>query len=119
MSNISEQIIEWHNDGHSISILLNKSNFVIDSVNCPGDKTSQCYSDVLDDCFVRWFLFRYGFDCNVGVVPAQAVMEIAWTRVAESLHDPEQWQVWIIPISDEIFAAWVMTQNGDDSGSTS
>lgn len=118
MTSSSEQIMEWHNDGHSISIMLNKSIFLIDKITCPNDEFGACHSDAVGGCFVQWFLNRYGFDCNVGVVPAQPHLEIAWTRIAESPHDPEQWQVWVIPTSDEIFAAWMATQNGGESSAS-
>jgi hypothetical protein len=112
-----EAIIEWHNDGHFINLILNKSNLLIDSVECPAtdSKESPCMHESIDGCAVRWFLSRYGFDCNVGVVPVQSRMEIAWALVAESLYDPELWQVWIIPTADEVFSAWVKSQNGDSS----
>lgn len=113
-----ETVIEWHNDGHSINIMLQKSVFVIDSVYCPNSgKDGDCFSDVLGGCFVEWFLNRYGFECNVGVVPAAPNLEIAWTRVMESPHDPEMWQVWVIPSTDEVFAAWMQAQNGSSSDS--
>jgi hypothetical protein len=114
-----ESIIEWHNDHHLIKVMLNKSNFAIDEVICPAtEKDAACLHESIDGCLVRWFLMRYGFDCNVGVVPAASELEIAWTLVTDSLYDPEMWQVWIIPTSDTVFAAWLDTQNGDSSSDT-
>jgi hypothetical protein len=116
-----ETVIQWHNDGHFINLILSKSNLLIDSVECPADDTkdSPCRHESIDGCAVRWFISRYGFDCNVGVVPVESRMQIAWTLVAESLYDPELWQVWIIPTADEVFSAWVEAQNGDSSSEVS
>lgn len=111
-----ESIIEWHNDHHIVKIILNRSNFVIDDVVCPAtEDIADCRHESIDGCLVKWFLMRYGFDCNVGVVPAASEMEIAWALVSESPYDPELWQVWVIPTSDEVFAAWLDSQNGDSS----
>jgi hypothetical protein len=111
-----ETIIEWNNDHHVIKIILSKSTFVIDDVVCPAeDEKAPCRHESIDGCMVKWFLMRYGFDCNVGVANATHEMEIAWTRVTDSPYDPELWQVWVIPTADEVFAAWLSTQNGDSS----
>ena len=104
-------LIQWHNDGHIIKTMLNKSLFLIDSIVCPNkEKTAECYSEALDGCIVSWFLNRYGFECNVGIAPAAAEMEIAWTLVSESNYDLELCQVWIIPTEDSVFSAWLATQ---------
>lgn len=111
-----ETVLEWNNDHHILKVILNKTVFVIDDVVCPNNESSgTCYNESISGCLVKWFVTRYGFDCNVGVANASHEIEIAWTLVSESLYDPELWQVWIIPTSDEVFSAWLSTQNGDSS----
>jgi hypothetical protein len=96
----------WHNDGHSITLELNRSNILVTEVICP--KTEECTHDVYG-CIVEWFVTRFGLECNVGVAPAQPKMEIAW-MLAGDTYDLEAAQVWIIPTSDDAFSAWLITQ---------
>lgn len=111
-----ETVIEWNNDHHVMKVVLNKSNFNIDSVVCPAvDDKAPCMHESIGGCIVQWFLLRYGFDCNVGVTNAAHEIEIAWTLVSDSPYDPEMWQVWVIPTADDVFAAWLSSQNGDSS----
>jgi len=44
----------------------------------------------------------------VGIAPPSAVMQIAWS-ISGDVSDTDLCQVWIIPIDDEAFAAWLMT----------
>jgi len=102
----------WHNDGHKMSLVLDKAEIVIRSVSCPHgqDEDASCSGIVKGQCVVEYFLNRYGFDCNVGVAPVSPEMEIAWTLVGEPRYDVELCQVWVIPVADEFFAAWLVSQ---------
>jgi len=92
----------WHDDGHQMHLELVKTEVVISSVSCPGGECS--HPDT--DCIVRWFLERYGLECNVGTCPADPDIRIAWTYIG-SKKDIESGQVWVIPSSDSLFSAWV------------
>jgi len=102
----------WHADGHRIYLQLNRNELVILSVHCPG--TGECAVGRFD-CIVDWFMKTYGLDCNVGVSEIQSDMEIAWSAQGD-LDDPDLSQVWIIPLADEAFAAWLTQQQvGEES----
>ena len=94
----------WHKDGHIMHLQLNKENLLIFDVTCPG---GECKNKV--GCIVEWFLRRFGLDCNVGVAAPEENMEIAWCMVGDS-ENLDLCQVWVIPIGDEAFAAWLITQ---------
>lgn len=94
----------WHKDGHKMHLQLNKENLVITHVTCPG---GECQHK--GQCIVEWFLRRFGLDCNVGVAPPEENMEIAWCLVGET-ENLDLSQIWVIPISDEAFSAWLITQ---------
>lgn len=102
----------WYNDGHKIQLTLDKASVLISSIICPHDNEPEaaCQGIVKDSCVVSYFLSRYGFDCNVGIAPVQNEMEIAWTIVGQPEYDYELCQVWVIPTSDEFFAAWIVSQ---------
>ncbi len=96
----------WHNDGHSISLELNRSNLIVTEVKCPDVEECKHQSH---GCMVRWFIDRYGLECNVGVTPAAAEITIALMFTGD-MYDLESAQVWIIPTTDDAFAAWLITQ---------
>lgn len=95
----------WHKDGHIMHLQLNKENLLITHVTCPGKE--ECQHSV--GCLVEWFLKRFGFDCNVGVCAPEENMEIAWCLVGDT-QNLDLCQIWVIPVSDEAFAAWLVTQ---------
>ncbi len=98
----------WHNDGHVMVLELNRAEVRVVEVVCPdGD---ECRHDV-HGCVVRYFLLRFGLDCNVGVAAPAGEMPVAWTFVGD-VHDLDAAQVWVIPTADEAFAAWLVTQQG-------
>jgi len=100
----------WHNDSHSISLMLDKNAVIISGVECPFETNPEAECQIDGNCVVRWFLDRYGFECNVGVVPAAAKMKIAWTLVGNTNLGMEGCQVWTIPVEDEFFSAWLASQ---------
>lgn len=107
MTEIIDEMV-WHNDGHSITIQLQKHELVILEINCPAeDDMADCQHD-RHGCLVEFFLRRFGFDCNVGIAFPKETMGIAWTLVGDR-HDIDACQVWVIPVDDEAFAAWLVT----------
>lgn len=108
MSELSDTTV-WHSDGHSIYMVLNRNELEIQVVSCPGGDNRSCHVGNFD-CIVDWFIGRYGLDCNVGVCEVNSTMEIAWS-VQGDTSDPDLCQVWIIPVADEAFSAWLSTQN--------
>lgn len=107
-----EQVMKWHQDGHSFSVLVDKASVQISDFHCPNrnDPESSCF--VNDECIVERFIIEYGFDCNVGVASIDGPMEISWTLVGDT-KDYATCQVWIIPVKDEFFAAWSDSQRNE------
>lgn len=104
-----EDVTVWHRDGHVMFLQLNRTEVVVWTVNCPGNDDRACQVGRFP-CLVQHFLDRFGLECNVGVCDVHREMEIAWSLQGDPL-DPEACQVWVIPIADEAFAAWLATQN--------
>jgi hypothetical protein len=101
----------WHDDGHSITLQLQKSDLKILAVNCPHkDAEDKPCSHPDAPCVIEWFLMRYGLECNVGVCAPSGELGISWTFVGSNHQELEACQVWIIPRDDEAFAAWMVTQ---------
>lgn len=99
----------WHSDGHRIYMQLERTELVIQEVTCPQTEDRECQTGKFD-CIVTWFLNRYGLECNVGVSEVSSDMEIAWSAQGD-MDDPDLCQVWVIPVIDEAFSAWLTTQN--------
>lgn len=107
----TDEEIRWHNDGHIVSLSLNKDRLEIVRVHCPNKEKpdSLCVHDDVP-CVVEHFLSIYGIECNVGVVVPSAEMLIAWAFVGDRHRDLGACQVWVIPTEDEAFSAWLSTQ---------
>lgn len=110
MQNDSELI--WHNDGHEISLRIEKSELVVAEVTCPNAKGSACHN-LNEGCVVKWFIQRFGMECNVGVCDPAPLIEIAWALVGDLGMGVDSCQVWFIPTKDDFFAAWSVTQTDD------
>jgi hypothetical protein len=110
MVNTDEEI-KWHNDGHTVSLSLNKDKLEIIGVHCSNKEKADSYC-AHDDvpCVVQHFLNIYGLECNVGVVNPSAEMTVAWAFIGDRHKDLGACQVWIIPTEDEAFSAWIATQ---------
>lgn len=106
---VTQEEMVWHKDGHSIHLQLNRSDVVISMIRCPGHDNRECKLGKFD-CIVKHFLETYGLDCNVGICDCSSEIELAWSALGE-FDEPEQCQVWVIPIDDEAFAAWLITQS--------
>lgn len=98
----------WHKDGHRIYLQVNRNELSVIMTSCPGGDDRECKVGRFD-CVVQWFIDRYGLDCNVGVCEAAAELELAWAMQGDP-NDPDVCQVWVIPVTDMAFAAWLETQ---------
>lgn len=108
MTDIIDEIV-WHNDGHRLHLQINRNELVVSSVTCPGGDDRQCAIGKTD-CIVQHFVDIYGLECNVGICDATSEMTVAWSAVGD-MEDLDLCQVWIIPIDDEAFSAWLITQS--------
>lgn len=103
-----DQEVVWHKDGHVLYLQLNRSELSVTMTLCPKHEDRSCAVGKFD-CIVEWFLSRYGLECNVGVSEVSSEMEVAWS-VHGDTDDSDLCQVWVIPVQDEAFAAWLDTQ---------
>ena len=103
----TNDVAVWHNDGHVMCLRLEHQNIIITEVICP-EVDSCTHEDT--ECMVRYFLNRFGLECNVGSCDAATQVEIAW-HFSGDKRDLESGQVWVIPTSDDAFAAWVASFN--------
>ena len=115
--------MEWHNDGHTVTLRLNKSELEVLEVTCPSDNGGPCASDGRSSassdglgCIVQYFIRRFGMECNIGVCPPEEIMAICWAMVGDK-RDPDAAQLWFVPDNDEVFYAW-MTQSSDPDQSS-
>ena len=100
--------LRWHDDGHELWLQLVRSELVVATVLCPHGGTGQC-STRQAECVVRFFIDRFGLECNVGVCAPEERLAVAWALVGDS-DDLDNAQVWIIPTSDDVFSSWRATQ---------
>ena len=106
---IQTEEMVWHKDSHVIHLQLNKSELRIVGVDCPHTEDAPCkHPDA--PCVVKYFITRFGLECNVGVCAPQETLNVAWTLVGGSHQEIDACQVWVIPETDEAFAAWIVTQ---------
>lgn len=99
----------WHNDGHKISLQINRSEVEITDIYCPGEsEESKCHIDGIG-CVVTWFLNRYGMECNAGKCAADKELQICWTLIGDK-KNVEAAQVWFMPMADEMFNAWLVSE---------
>lgn len=101
----------WHKDGHRIHLQINRNELSVLMVSCPGHDDRACQMGRFH-CAVQWFLDRFGLDCNVGVCDAASEIEVAWTIQGDP-NDPDLCQVWVIPVTDLAFSAWLEAQEGE------
>lgn len=107
---MAEQIMKWHDDGHYLLLRISKSDLEIIDIHCPNEEKGECL-DQMYGCVVKHFVRRYGLDCNAGACPAIDKMEICWTLIGDS-RILEECQLWFMPKTDEVFAAWLQTKKG-------
>ena len=95
----------WHNDGHELILRIVKSELEIIEIKCPNDSTGDCW-DEKDGCLVKWFISRFGMECNAGSCPAVESMKFCWTIVGD-IRNLDAAQLWFMPTTDETFSAWL------------
>ena len=99
--------LRWHDDGHQLWLQLVRNELSIATVMCPDEGSCRVRQA---ECVVRFFLDRFGLECNVGVCAPEEYLNIAWALVG----DPDELdlaQVWIIPTSDDVYASWRAAQD--------
>lgn len=108
------EILEWHDDGHAMYLVLNREAVAIEAVTCPWSESNDqapCYHRQVG-CVVQWFLDTYGLDCNVGSVKAAWEVPIAWALQGDGI-DLDLSQVWVLPTEDELYASWAADQRAN------
>jgi len=95
----------WHNDGHEITLRINKSELEIIEIKCPNSESGDCW-DSTHGCLVEWYVSRYGMECNAGSCPASEKILLCWTIIGDS-RNLDAAQLWFMPTTDETFAAWL------------
>ena len=108
-TNLDTQV--WHDDGHLIGLMLNGGDLSVTVVVCPddGNPEADCWHDDIEGCLVRHFITMYGLDCNVGICEPTPELTIAWSAQGNLRHI-EEMQIWIIPVTDDMFASWRQVQ---------
>lgn len=97
----------WHNDGHKLILRINKAELEVLFVECPGEG-SECMTEDYG-CIVRWFIDRFGMECNAGSCAPEEKMGICWTLVGDKKNIDSS-QVWIMPLKDDVFSEWLISQ---------
>lgn len=97
----------WRDDGHALRLLVRDGTLTATGVDCP--EAGGCHNGRVG-CIVRWSVALYGTDLLNGTAEPAAVMPVAWTIVGDLEEDPDVTQVWLIPTTDDSFAAWRATQ---------
>lgn len=106
----SQRELEWHNDGHRVIVLIDRSNVVVNLEYCPngGKPNTACWHKEVDGCLVKYFVQMYGLEINEGMAPASLFRDISWTFIEG--YDLYTSQAFIIPNEDELFSEWVESQ---------
>jgi hypothetical protein len=107
MAKIQEIEQVWNDDNHSIVLRINKSELEVLEVVCPHEGKAAC-KNMMDDCVIQWFVNRFGMDCNGGMCPPIENLQICWTIVGD-INDFDSCQIWFMPKTDEVFAAWLIS----------
>jgi len=111
MSDTASETMVWHSDGHVVELQINRGELEVIRVRCPheGNSFAPCAHEETP-CVVKWFLQTFGMECNVGVATPSAEMEVAWHFIGTPRQELGSCQVWVIPVQDEAFSAWMVTQ---------
>lgn len=102
----------WHNDGHKLTIRITKSELEVIDIFCPNPESGECI-DEHNGCVVKWFVNRFGMECNAGSCLAESDMEICWT-IQGNTRDIEASQLWFMPVNDDVFSAWLTTKKSGE-----
>lgn len=112
MSLSPQMSMDWHDDGHYITLQIIGAELRVTSTHCPNesDPTQPCRHPRLG-CIVKEFIGRYGLDCNVGSCVATSPVVLCWTNAGDP-EDIELMQIWVIPRNDDVFGSWLEGQVG-------
>lgn len=102
-SNLNDLV--WHDDGHKLWLELRRDELVVLSVTCPREECVNKHGICVVDEFVK----RYGLECHVGQCAPVETLQIAWS-INGHMDDMDDCQVWVISISDPLFASWRSAQ---------
>jgi hypothetical protein len=102
----------WHNDGHILELQINKAELEVLSIHCPHEEGDGECHDPYNGCMIKFFIRRYGLECNAGSCPATPQMTICWTLIGDK-RNIEDCQLWFMPLNDDVFAAWLNTAMGN------
>ena len=108
-----DQVMKWHDDGHFIRLRIWKSELEIMEIHCPHEESGEC-KDPIYGCLVKHFIGRFGLDCNAGTCPAAEHIDLCWTVVGDT-RIVEECQLWFMPKTDEVFAAWLESKTNQKS----
>lgn len=108
MENVHDGEMVWHNDGHHISLQLNRAETVITRTFCPSGASGNCRHERVG-CIVDYFIDRFGLDCNVGTCPMAEDIQICWSLVGDP-HDIDSCQMWFVPNNDDVFRDWLTSK---------
>lgn len=107
--------VEWHVDGHRILLNINKTNIDIAPSICPHGNSDDapCYHEGISGCMVNYFINVFGLECNIGTVPADSSLEIAWATVEDNKWEIDLVDLCVIPVTDPYFADWFSEVSSD------
>jgi len=100
----------WNNDGHSISLRIEKNELIVIGFECPNKNEDAACRKYSKECIVESFIYRFGLECNVGACEPSPKIQIAWAITGEPEMGLDLCQVWVIPTADEFFSAWALAQ---------
>ena len=106
--NDSHQDMIWHDDGHTVSLRINRAELEVVEVSCPQAPDKKCNHDEFG-CIVQYFIYRYGMECNAGSCLPTPQIEICWTLLGDP-KNIDMSQVWFMPKTDELFSAWLIAK---------
>jgi hypothetical protein len=107
----------WHNDGHRVILRINRAELEVLEVICPYETEKGPCKTSKNVCAVSSFIYRYGLECNGGVCPAAKEITICWTIIGD-IEDIDDSQVWFMPLTDDVFSAWLVSNGIDPKPST-
>lgn len=97
----------WHNDGHSISLTLNRAVLEVVANPCPfePDEERDCgHEDTR--CVFEYYVNLFGEQCNYGISPARPQLDVAWAILGSGKFLDES-ELRFFPIEDEAFASFL------------
>jgi hypothetical protein len=101
----TQQLLNWHTDGHEIAFRLHDAEVVATAVPCPYQVLDDVACKVRGVCIFEYFVNIFGTELNVGQVDMAPKVEFAWALQGDD-YDFDAMQLWIIPVDDPTFGSW-------------